>query len=114
MEEMLHAYLVCALWSSTDESETPLDTNYTIADIADESLKQAGIDCMLFRVKYAQDLKEWSAEQAGHDFWLTRNRHGTGFWDRGKGAAGERLTQAAHTYRELTPIIGDDGRIYFE
>lgn len=24
----------------------------------------------------------YSAEQLGHDLWLTRNRHGAGFWDR--------------------------------
>ena len=35
------------------------------------------------------------AEQAGHDFWLTRNGHGAGFWDRGLGALGETLTKWA-------------------
>lgn len=30
-------------------------------------------------------------EQAGHDFWLTRNGHGTGFWDRPKTMYGEEL-----------------------
>lgn len=39
-----------------------------------------------------------SAEQAGHDLILTANRHGAGFWDRGLGDAGDKLTKAAHTY----------------
>ena len=29
------------------------------------------------------------ASQASHDFWLTRNGHSTGFWDRGTGALGD-------------------------
>ena len=33
--------------------------------------------------------------QAGHDFWLTRNAHGAGFWDRGLGRLGDNLTDAA-------------------
>ncbi len=40
------------------------------------------------------------AEQAGHDFAFTRNRHGTGFWDRGLGDIGDRLTANAHPYGE--------------
>ncbi len=42
-------------------------------------------------------------EIAGHDFWLTRQGHGAGFWDRpevyGKSQA-ERLTQLAETFGE--------------
>jgi hypothetical protein len=30
-------------------------------------------------------------EQAGIDFWLTRNRHGAGYWDRGLGITGDKL-----------------------
>ena len=44
----------------------------------------------------------WS--RLGHDFYLTRNRHGAGFWDeKSRGAeadaALDRLTSAAHVYR---------------
>jgi hypothetical protein len=38
------------------------------------------------------------AAQCGHDLVLTANRHGTGFWDRGLGAAGEVLTEATRGY----------------
>lgn len=44
---------------------------------------------------------------AGHDFWLTRGGHGTGFWDRGLGELGERLSEAARKYGEP-----DDHRPY--
>lgn len=34
-------------------------------------------------------LETQNLEQLGHDFWLTRNRHGTGFWDRGTDVGGD-------------------------
>lgn len=49
---------------------------------------------------------------AGHDFWLTRNGHGAGFWDRGLGDLGERLTEAAKAYNtadDHTPVNCGDG-----
>lgn len=55
-------------------------------------------------------------ERCGHDFWLTRNRHGAGFWDdKGRGAeadaALDRLTEASHAYGEAGLILGADGKI---
>lgn len=55
-------------------------------------------------------------ERCGHDFWLTRNRHGAGFWgDKGRGAdadaALDRLTKASHAYGEASLILGADGKI---
>ena len=42
----------------------------------------------------------WSRDigQAGPDFWLTREGHGTGFWDRGAGDAGDLLSRAAKAF----------------
>ncbi len=53
-----------------------------------------------------------SSEQAGHDFWLTRNGHGAGFWDRGLGALGERLSKESKPYGSCDLYVGDDGQIY--
>ena len=58
----------------------------------------------------ARDLGEDSS-RAGHDFFLTRNRHGAGFWDRNLGQVGDRLTTAAHVYGECYLYAADvDGR----
>jgi hypothetical protein len=51
-------------------------------------------------------------EQAGMDFWLTRCGHGAGFWDRGLGKLGERLSEAAIASGETWMYIGDDEGIY--
>lgn len=67
--------------------------------------------------EYCQRMRneQWSGEKrAGHDFWLTRNGHGAGFWDRGLGALGERLTQAAEVYSSVDLYVSDDGLIYGE
>lgn len=51
-------------------------------------------------------------EQAGGDFWLTRNGHGAGFWDRGLGELGERLSKAAKAFGGSDLYIGDNEGIY--
>ena len=52
-------------------------------------------------------------EQVAHDFWLTRNRHGAGFWDGDyEEEAGKKLTEIAHSFGEVHPYVGDDGKIY--
>jgi hypothetical protein len=117
-------YLIAALWSTTDNSTEqggePLDSNYSLDDIAPETLRQAKEDCEAFQRDNAADLalvphtgREWSTdEQNGHDFWLTRNGHGAGFWDRGYGELGKRLTDAAHVWGSVDLYVGDDGKIY--
>ena len=51
-------------------------------------------------------------EYAGHDFWLTRNGHGCGFWDGDwTEPAAEILTKAAEHSEQWT-YLGDDGKGY--
>src|SRR5574337_1181429 len=122
LEQFLSAYAECALWSSTDESGEPLDDSCGIDDMAPETLAAMRADCADFITSNAADLAEydtrmqsaeWSgSERAGHDFWLTRNGHGAGFWDRGLGKLGDRLSAAAKVYGSVDLYIGDDGRVY--
>lgn len=113
-----NAYLVAALWSTNDGSNEsggePIDANYSIDDIASECITQAISDCDAFQYKNAVLLAQaGDDEQNGHDFWLTRNRHGTGFWDRGYSKeVGDALTDTAHAMGEIDLYIGDDGVIY--
>ena len=52
------------------------------ADIDEDFLRESIIDCLAFYGRIACYLSDDNIAQAGHDFWLTRNGHGTGFWDR--------------------------------
>ena len=45
---------------------------------------------------------------AGHDFALTRNGHGAGFWDRGLGETGDMLTDECKPYGEHNVILAVD------
>src|SRR6185437_16541087 len=107
------AYVEAALWSSNDESTPeggePMDANYSPDDIAPETLKAMQSDCERFQAENAQLLQryytelprnEWTPEsQAGHDFWLSRNGHGAGFFDReGDKAVNDALQEAAEAF----------------
>lgn len=118
LERAYNAYVEAALWSSTDESDesggVPLDENYSEDDLSDEAKHDMFRDVshfvgansgLIFRAGL-------DAEQVGHDFWLTRNGHGTGFWDRGLGAVGEELSKAAKAYGSSDIYVGDDGLLY--
>lgn len=107
-------YVECALWSSTDENGAPLDDNFGPDDIAAETLQTMRDDCAAFFFENRRLLRATGAElaQHAHDFWLTRNRHGAGFWDRGYCEAGDELTRAAHSAGSVDLMPCADGRIY--
>ena len=118
-KDFLNGYIEAALWASCDENSVPLDNNYTEYDISSDALERMTKDCRDFydNVLATNPTKYHDAyckddELAGHDFWLTRNRHGAGFWCRGLGTVGKVLTDAAHAYGECSLVVGDDGMIY--
>ena len=116
MDKFTIAYVEAALWSSTDESNEqggdPLDANYGIEDIASETMANILNDCKAFQESHAEDIGS-NHEQAGHDFALTRNRHGAGFWDGDwPDDVGVRLTESSHAFGSVDLSVGDDGLIY--
>lgn len=116
LDEFTLAYIECALWSSNDESDDrggdPLDCNYSIDDIHPDSLVSMAADCKAFQAAHWDDIAD-DLDRAGHDFWLTRNGHGAGFWDGDwPEPAATRLTIASESYGTCDLFIGDDGRIY--
>lgn len=112
LDNFTASYIECALWSSTDDDGEPLDGRYNSDDIAESAIEAMAKDCAEFQEANAELLAPIDSEQAGHDFWLTRNRHGAGFWDRGLGDVGKQLTDASHAYGTCDLYIGDDGKIY--
>lgn len=96
-ESFFDAYVECALWSSSDDDDEPLDSGeYTLTKAALAFLRR---DAKAFyRDNEPTWRGVWDDAQAGNDFWLTRNGHGAGFWNRGHGELGERLSQACLPY----------------
>ena len=118
IDNFTRAYIECALWSSTDNSDEsggePLEDKYSITDLSPETLQSMIDDCRSFRDDAAEELAASGLddERAGHDFWLTRNRHGAGFWDEGLGPVGKALTDKAQAYGEYDLIEGGDNMIH--
>lgn len=110
---LLH-YQIAALWSSSHDNGEPLDDQYDVSDIAPDTAQQMREDVTDFVNANAALLKEsgQSEEQIGHDFWLTRNGHGAGFWDRGLGEVGDKLSDACKPYGGVYLYVGDDGKIH--
>ncbi len=125
---MIGAYVECALWAGLDWSDEtadnpcPLDDNYGPDDVSAEALREIRRECVDFLRDAGErdgryrsilaDVADLDPEQVGHDFYLTRNRHGAGFWDRGLGDVGDRLTQACRAYGTSELYVGDDGALY--
>lgn len=103
MDNFTRAYLECALWADADDAG--------ISEVPAYLLESSIADCACFQQENADLLAEYYARRsdcpaheggpkayAGHDFYLTRQGHGAGFWDRGLGELGDKLTQAAKLY----------------
>ncbi len=108
-DEILKHYFVCALWSSNET----LDGNYSIDDLDESVVTESKEDIINF-LEEAEELltEEWTDEQVGHDFWLTRNRHGAGFWDRGL-KNGDKLTKLCEPFGEVN-IYVEDNKIHIQ
>ncbi len=112
LNDFFDAYVTCALWSSNDEGGKPLDASFGREDIAPSALIRMRDDCHGFIVRASMKIRRnWNADSAGHDFWLTRNGHGAGFWARGE-PDGPLLTKYAEEYGPCDLYVGNDGSIY--
>ena len=116
-EEFFEAYVECALWSTTDNSDDnggqPFDENYGPEDLSDETRAQMRKDCLSFLQDNAEDIPPERYKQAGHDFWLTREGHGSGYWDGDwDDEVGRRLTKASKAYGSFELMLGEDGKIH--
>ncbi len=125
LDSFTRAYLTCALWSSNDNADEsggePLDANYGLEDIAPESIASAVETCQQFQSDNAADLSAVAEicddACAGCNFWLSRNRHGPGFWDEVGGGhplrdTFNRLSDASKAHGSSDAYVGDDGKIY--
>ena len=125
------SYITTALWAETDNSDEsggePLEHNYDVTDIAPEAMESIIADCTKFQEQAADLLDAASTagdypvspdslnvdDQAGHDFWLTRNGHGAGFWDGDWPTSGIELTRLSHTFGPAYIYIGDDEDLHY-
>lgn len=115
LNRMEDAYGECAIWTSVVTTiggdDIPADA---IDDgVATDTWEAFRADCAEYlaieEVATILERLQLDPAQVGHDLWLTRNRHGAGFWDRDLGADGEVLTRHAHLMGEQVLYLGGDG-----
>lgn len=122
------AYIQAALWSTNDESNEsggePLDSNYSIEDIAPDTMAKIVADCARFQELHGalfvmKNIRRPTgdagscSEMAGHDFWLTRCGHGAGFWDGDwEEPAATILTDSAKEFGEIDIYVGGDKKLH--
>ena len=109
-EQFKNAYIEAIYFTDTGDFDQPASD----AELSYEIEAQIKNDCRAFLADCG-DMFTDNVTQAGHDFWLTRNGHGAGFWDRpeiyGKISA-ELLTAACKGYGQFDIYLGDDGLVY--
>jgi len=72
IKKMVDSYLETALWTEDFDEQT-------IFDFSPESRATAEKDCRAFATE--AEAQEYEPEKVGHDFWLSRNGYGSGFFD---------------------------------
>lgn len=118
--EMHHAErsaLNTLLWSSTDADGEPLDedpyepTAELVARVASDwrrfiaAAEALGFDPLEHRARAINSAEGDVLDYAAHDFILTRNHHGAGFWDGDwREPWGKVLTDLADSFGELEVI----------
>jgi hypothetical protein len=119
MDAFTLAMFEAALWSETEDNGTPLDEHHGISDFAKPVREALELEAQKFQRDNAKDIERGLKKSrvatlrdpdpyvaAGHDFWLTRNGHGAGFWDGDwTEPAATRLTKASKRYRPVALYV---------
>jgi len=87
-------------------------------DLSPEDVERVNADIARFLSRVDKDpvLAEAVGDdlsRAGHDFVLTRNGHGAGFWDGDWGEYGDALTKIAQSFPEQHLYVGDDDDLVY-
>ena len=127
-DQFLRGYMTALWWSTSDEvdgEEVHLDE----FEPSEGAVRKCTKDCFHFFWANKHDLDKAASRYdlsrgdgadtgydfAGHDFALTRNGHGAGFWDRKElkvRGLDERLTKASDEAGRAEAYLGDDKLIY--
>jgi hypothetical protein len=124
-DEFVEGYIDAILWANTyresadDGDIESVDAYHESFELSDESRATLEQDCADFindgtarLINGAIRRGRYSWGQAGHDYALTRNGHGAGFWDRGLGMVGDALTAISKPYGTRDCWVDDDDIVH--
>lgn len=114
IDTIVDHYLIAAIFTAGDGE---LD-EFSVADFTAEARDESKKEIEDFLSKAAErgiDTSMWSDELLGHDFSLTRNGHGAGFWDRFPETPepGDALTELCKEFGEVY-VSESDGVLSFD
>jgi hypothetical protein len=111
---VLDDYIATALWSSSDDNGEALDKHYSIDDLDPGTLSYLKSDLFDFITTHQHLINADDSDRTlgyfAHNYWLTRNGHGAGFWDAGY-ANGDELTEHASARGERYLFIDRANKI---
>lgn len=113
------AYVAALLWSTYLDDETYFDDiAQGIDNFTPDAVARIEADCQSFVTQAGELIPEEHYSQAGHDFALTRNGHGAGFWDRTEIYGGQdkanTLTNLANTFKVINLFTNDGTTVGME
>lgn len=118
IDRVYTGYVEAALWTTLDERDDNehehLDATCGIEDIDPEAKREMWDDCVKFVDDHYTELVRSGLEDedVGHNFWLDRNGHGTGFRDRDiPEALGQKLSNAAAAMGQVDLFVNDHGKV---
>ena len=108
--------LDCLAWTTAIETESGDDAAGYLDSVDNDwhDSARAAMERIIsdFISENSVDLHGLSYSDIGHNFVLSANRHGAGFWDMGLADRGDRLHDMAAAHDEFYAYIGDDDFIY--
>ncbi len=112
---VIESYLEAALWDSESDYREEL-ADKTIFDFSYNAKKQAKEEIKWFLDKAGDVFSEILNTEIGHDLWLSRNGHGSGFFDRAgyEDDDAEFLMDLARILGEINIYVNDKGLIDFD
>lgn len=110
---IVDSYLEAALWTSNDREEFD---NKTIWNFSDKAKKQAKKDIEWFLNNAGSVFDDVDETTIGYDLWLSRNGHGSGFFDRDGYDEDDSkfLMDLSKILGEISIYINDRGWIDFD
>jgi hypothetical protein len=115
--DFLTGYRECAVWCGIMVfDELTGDDLYSTADLSDDAVIESQKDCQAFfesNLALMQETGQKDFGTHGFDFYLSRNGHGAGYFDRGYGAVGDELQSAARVYGSANLFVGNDEKLHF-
>jgi hypothetical protein len=122
-ETFIASYIDAGLFAETDDDENPLDVptedrdSYSRDDLTEEARREVEAECDKFIADNLSLLREaeehgCDLDRSGHNFWLNRRGHGSGFWDEDglPKDLGRKLSDACKKFNSGPIFMEDDKR----